>query len=130
LAEFDIGVLMGSRSDTIFDEYVALHPGARRLKKMWEGRCKCHEPDCFREGLQEIGWMCMDDAELVLAFLDRFSGPFEPMEFEEFDKSLIQLYDAVKAKHGKMRVRYDDGAEYEVPGGLEYRSGADQGPRT
>jgi hypothetical protein len=63
LADFDIGVLMGSQSDAIFNEYVAMHPGARRLKKMWEGRCKCGTPDCFRTGLQEIGWMCMDDHE-------------------------------------------------------------------
>jgi hypothetical protein len=67
---------------------------------------------------------------LMLAFLDRFSGPFEPMTFEEFDASLIKLYDAAKAKHGKMRVRDEDGDEYEVPGGVEYRSGAGQGPRT
>lgn len=128
MPEFDIAVLMGSQSNVIFDEYVAMHPGARRLKKMWEGRCKCGTPDCFRTGLQEIGWMCMSDTMLMLAFLDRFSGPFEPMTFEEFDKLLLQLYDAAKAKHGKMRVR-DEHGEYEVVGGLEYRSGADQGPR-
>lgn len=128
MADFDIAVLMGSQSDAIFDEYVAMHPGARRLKKLWEGRCNCGTPDCFRTGLQEIGWMCMGDPALMLAFLDRFATGFEPLTFEEFDASLLRMYDEAKAKHGKLRVR-DEHGEYEVGGGVEYISGAAKPPK-
>lgn len=50
---FDPGVLMGSKCQSVFDEYVEMHPGAVNLRKAHNAECKCGRPECFRRWLQE-----------------------------------------------------------------------------
>lgn len=50
---FDPGVLMGSTCQSVFDEYVEMHPGAVNLKKLHGRDCKCGKPGCFRHFLQD-----------------------------------------------------------------------------
>lgn len=103
---FDVAVLMGSQSPTVFDEYCSMHQGARRLRKMWEARCECGEPDCFRHGLNELSETISNDQELMLAFLDGLSGAFEPMTFDEFTDALETLLAASERKHGELTIQH------------------------
>lgn len=90
MAEFDIAVIMGSQSDAVFDEYVEMHPGAKRLRQFWNRECKCGDPVCFRTGIQEAFDIAEATPERALAFLDGLRG-FEPMTREEFDAAVRGL---------------------------------------
>lgn len=50
----DVGILMGSSCQEIFDEEVKKSVGTITLKEWWTTeRCKCKEPGCFRNFFQK-----------------------------------------------------------------------------
>ena len=45
ILQFDVGVVMGSQSDLIWREYMAMHPGTARLMKYVEDNPCCENPN-------------------------------------------------------------------------------------
>lgn len=49
---FDIGVVIGSQSTEIFEQAIALHPGAQKFYDNLRSHCECGMPDCGRIATQ------------------------------------------------------------------------------
>lgn len=99
MTEFDVAVLMGTHSQTVFDEYVQLHPGAKRLNKFWLVMCQCGEANCLRSLVQTVLSPMVDhDPDLVLAWLNKLRG-FEPLTEMEFHESTEWLGEEYGAKY-------------------------------
>lgn len=75
LYDFDVGIICGSTNQEIFDEEIARHPGAVKVRYYHSTRCRCGEPECFRSFIQETlcgdqdeGGIGLDTKEMELIF--------------------------------------------------------------
>lgn len=85
LIVLDIGILMGSQSQTIFMEQLDLYPGARHLFDVAEQiPCECGREACPRETFQFIlQEACGKDKELAAKFIERSQSIRTPADIKE-----------------------------------------------
>lgn len=90
----DIGVIMGSQADFIFNEMVDLYPGAKEvLTAVKTAPCECSDPSCGRKSLQYVLEMAAGgDNERAAKFID------EAKEFTHCD----QVRELMMKNHGEI----------------------------
>lgn len=72
---FDIGIVMGSQSTEIFEQAIALHPGAQKFYDNLRSHCECGMPGCGRVAVQvNLDHLFGDDKKSIIHFFDELKA--------------------------------------------------------
>lgn len=86
----DVGILMGSQCDEIWEEQADLYPGVKEIiATLQKTPCRCGERGCTRRAFQYIlGAASGDDREKACKFIEEASKLTEPDDL----KTLMERY--------------------------------------